>query len=186
MDTLWTITAFKEGAVFTAFDIETTGLDPARDSIAEIGALKFTNQGVIDRFSQLINPGIPMPPGAGKVNNITDDMLGKQPPLQEALPAFLRFCTDSILIAHNAPFDCGFINAGLSRLYDDGYVSVSSLPNRIVDTLPLARTLLPGREHYNLQDISSAIGLKAENAHRAADDARLCMELFITLIGSVR
>ena len=178
----WAIAAFKEGSLFTAFDIETTGLDSKRDSIVEIGAIRFSGQGIIDRYSQLIDPGIPMPPGAAKVNNITDAMLAGQPPIQEALPAFLRFAADSVIVAHNAPFDCGFVNQSLSRLYDDGYVSVAVLPHRIADTLTLARKLLPGRDHYNLQDISAFLGFKAEAAHRALDDARLCMELFIYLL----
>jgi len=122
-----------------------------------------------------------MPAEAGRVNNITDQMLAGQPSIQEALPAFLDFSADSIILAHNAPFDCGFLNAGLSRLFDDGYVQFSQLPNRIADTLSMARQIIPGQKHYNLQDICTALGLKAEAAHRALDDARLCMELFVQL-----
>lgn len=177
----WALKAFNDGAVFTAFDIETTGLDNRRDSIVEIGAVRFNVQGVIGRYSQLADPGFPMPPEAGRVNKITDKMLAGQPPIQEVLPAFLRFAEDSIIVAHNAPFDCGFVNRSLSRLCDDGYVSTPSLPNRIADTLPLARSLLPGMTHYNLQAIAASLGINAEAAHRALDDARLCMELFIFL-----
>jgi DNA polymerase-3 subunit epsilon len=177
----WALDAFKAGETFTAFDIETTGLDNRRDSIVEIGAIRFNSQGITGRYSQLIDPGIPMPPEAGKVNNITDAMLAGQPPIQEVLPAFLRFAEDSAIVAHNAPFDCGFVNQNLSRLYDDGYVSLTALPHRVADTLSLARILLPGRDHYNLQDLSASLGFKAEAAHRALDDARLCMELFIYL-----
>jgi len=177
----WALDAFEEGADFTAFDIETTGLDSRRDSIVEIGAVRFNKQGIIDRFSQLADPGLPMPAGAGKVNNITDEMLAGQPPIQEVLPAFLRFAGDSIMLAHNAPFDCGFVNQRLSQLCDDGYVHCPALPNRVADTLPLARRLLPGRNRYNLQDIAASLGFKAEAAHRAFDDARLCMEIFMYL-----
>jgi len=122
-----------------------------------------------------------MPAEAGRVNNITDQMLAGQPSIQEALPAFLDFSADSIILAHNAPFDCGFLNAGLSRLFDDGYVQFSQLSNRIADTLPMARQIIPGQKHYNLQDICAVLGLKAEAAHRALDDARLCLELFVQL-----
>jgi DNA polymerase-3 subunit epsilon len=177
----WAFTAFEQEADFTAFDIETTGLDNRRDSIVEIGAVRFNKQGIIDRFSQLCDPGFPMPAAAGKVNNITDEMLAGQPPIQEVLPAFLRFATGSIVVAHNAPFDCGFVNRSLSRLCDDGYVNYPTLPNPVADTLLLARRLLPGRSHYNLQDIAASLGFKAEAAHRAFDDARLCMELFLYL-----
>jgi DNA polymerase-3 subunit epsilon len=178
----WALAAFEEGEDFTAFDIETTGLDNRRDSIVEIGAVRFNGQGVIDRYAQLADPGIPMPAGAGRVNNITDEMLAGQPPIQEVLPAFLRFAGDSIVVAHNAPFDCGFVNSSLSRLCDDGYVASPALPNRVADTLPLARRLLPGRDHYRLQSLTAALGIRAEAAHRALDDARLCMELFVFLV----
>jgi DNA polymerase-3 subunit epsilon len=124
-----------------------------------------------------------MPEEAGRVNNISDAMLAGQPSVQEVLPVFLNFSADSVILAHNAPFDCGFINVNLLRLYDDGYVPFPALPNRVADTLPLARQILPGRKHYNLQDISADLGLKAEAAHRALDDARLCMELFVYLSG---
>ena len=177
----WALAAFQEGADFTAFDIETTGLDNRWDSIVEIGAVRFNKQGIIDRYAQLSDPGFPMPAEAGRVNNITDEMLAGQPSIQEVLPVFLRFSADSIVLAHNAPFDCGFINRSLSRLCDDGYVQHSVLPNRVADTLPLARRLLPGRSHYHLQDIAASLGFKAEAAHRALDDARLCMEIFVYL-----
>jgi DNA polymerase-3 subunit epsilon len=177
----WAFDAFGAGETFTAFDVETTGLDNRRDSIVEIGAVKFNRQGEIERYSTLIDPGFPMPEAAGKVNNITDAMLAGQPPIQEALPAFLRFAADTAIVAHNASFDCGFVNVGLSRLFDDGYVLFSALPNRIADTLPLARRLLPGRERYNLQHLAASLDIRATAAHRAFDDARLCMELFIRL-----
>jgi DNA polymerase-3 subunit epsilon len=177
----WALSAFAQGEDFTAFDIETTGLDNRRDSIVEIGALRFNRTGIISQYAQLIDPGIPMPAEAGRVNNITDEMLAGQPSVQETLPVFLNFCAGSIILAHNAPFDCGFINQNLSRLYDDGYVPYPSLPNRIADTLPLARRLLPGRPHYNLQDLAAYLDITAEAAHRALDDARLCMEIFVYL-----
>jgi DNA polymerase-3 subunit epsilon len=177
----WAFEAFGRGEVFTAFDVETTGLNNRRDSIVEIGAIRFGAEGEIGRFSTLVDPGFPMPEEAAKVNNITDEMLAGQPTIQEALPAFLRFADDSILIAHNAPFDCGFVNAGLGRLYDDGYSAVAALPNRAADTLIMARRFLPGRNRYKLQDIAADVGIQALEAHRAFDDTRLCMELFLHL-----
>jgi DNA polymerase-3 subunit epsilon len=177
----WAFEAFGRGEVFTAFDVETTGLNNRRDSIVEIGAIRFSAEGEIGRFSTLVDPGFPMPEEAAKVNNITDEMLAGQPTIQEALPAFLRFADDSILIAHNAPFDCGFVNAGLGRLYDDGYTAVAALPNRAADTLVMARRFLPGRGRYNLQDITASVGIRSLEAHRAFDDARLCMELFLIM-----
>jgi DNA polymerase-3 subunit epsilon len=182
----WALAAYTEGAVCTAFDIETTGLDPKRDRIVEFGAVKFDRRGLIARYTALINPGISMPAEAGRVNGITDAMLSGQPPIETALPDLLRFVRETLIVAHNAPFDCGFVNANLDRLYREGPAAWTppfpALPNKIADTLPLARRFFPGRARYNLQDLALDLGLKAEAAHRALDDARLCMELFIRLI----
>jgi DNA polymerase-3 subunit epsilon len=177
----WAFDAFKAGETFTAFDLETTGLDNVHDRIVEIGAFQFNRQRVIGSYSQLIDPGFPMPAEAGRVNNISDAMLAGQPSIQETLPAFLNFISGSIILAHNAPFDCGFVNSSLFRLFDDGYVSFPALVCRIADTLPLARRLLPGMAHYNLQYVADSLDIRAEAAHRALDDARLCMEIFTSL-----
>jgi len=169
----WTKKAYIEGAVFTAFDLETTGLDPQRDQIAEIGAVKFDNKGLIARFSTLINPGIPMPPEAGRVNNITDEMLAGKPDIGEVLPVFVNFVKNSIILAYNAPFDCGFINEKLKN------TPTQSLPNLIADILVFARECFPGRKSYSLQKLAAELGIHAQDAHRAEDDALLCMEIFI-------
>ncbi|MDR1566929.1 MAG: 3'-5' exonuclease [Treponema sp.] len=163
---------YAGNGIFTAFDLETTGLDPRNDHIVEIGAVKFDRRGLIARFSTLINPGIPMPPEAGKVNNISDEMLAGKPPLDEVLPDFIRFIRDTVLTAYNAPFDCGFINERLKTKMD-------SLPNPVADTLAIAREVFPGRRSYKLQDLAAELQISAAEAHRAEDDARLCMEIFI-------
>jgi DNA polymerase-3 subunit epsilon len=82
----WAIKAYAEGAVFVAFDLETTGLDPHLDHIVEIGAVKFDKKGIIARFSTLVNPGVPMPAEAARVNNISDEMLKGKPSVGESGP----------------------------------------------------------------------------------------------------
>ena len=185
----WALAAYAEGAVFTAFDIETTGLEPKRDRIVEFGAVKFDRRGVIARYAALIDPGIPMPAEAGRVNRITDAMLAGQPPIEEALPDLLRFAHNTVIVAHNASFDCGFVNANLARLYDADAAAwrppFPALPNRIADTLLMARRFFPGRSRYSLQELALDLGLRAEAAHRALDDARLCMEIFIKMSAPV-
>jgi DNA polymerase-3 subunit epsilon len=200
-----------EGPIFIAFDTETTGLEPKTDKIVEIGAVKFDRLGLIGRFSVLINPGIPMPAEAARVNGITDEMLRKQPPLEEVLPDFLRFIGKGILVAHNAPFDVSFINAALGYYWKNAEdrekgstnqlslldpvasepeVQVDepaeiwkppfpALPHKIVDTRILAKELIPGRYSYKLQDLAEYLKIKAIEAHRAEDDARVCMEVFL-------
>jgi len=165
----YALKAYAGGAVFVAFDLETTGLEPRRDKIVEIGAVKFNRMGIIARFSTLINPGIPMPEEAGRVNNISDEMLRGKPSLDEALPDFLSFIGKTVLAAHNAPFDCGFINAKLK----------TPLPNPIADTLVFSREVFRGLPSYSLQNLAAALRIPVRDAHRAEDDARLCMEILV-------
>lgn len=194
------------GEVFVAFDLETTGLDARRERIVEIGAVKFDARGPVGRFSVLIDPGIPMPAEASRINGITDAMLAGKPKLDEVLPDFLRFIAGSTLVAHNAPFDCGFVDAALaerfekarrsraedpaqgSLLADPGEAALAApawappypaLPNRVVDTKNYAKEAFPGRWKYALQELAKYLGIDAREAHRAEDDARVCMELFI-------
>jgi DNA polymerase-3 subunit epsilon len=183
------VEAYKEGAVFTAFDLETTGLDPEKDCIVEIGAVKFDRRGPICRYNVLVNPEIPMPAEAGRVNGITDEMLAGQPSLETVFPDFLALIKGTVLAAHNAPFDRGFVDAKLAALHRAGGNDLfgarvwtppfPALPNRTADTLVLSRRSFPGRARYALQEIAADLGIRAVNAHRAEDDACLCMELFI-------
>ncbi|MDR0720448.1 MAG: 3'-5' exonuclease [Treponema sp.] len=183
---------FAGGALFTAFDLETTGLDPQKDKIVEIGAVKFDRLGITARFSALVNPGIPIAPEASKVNHITDAMLIGEPAIEETLPGFIRFIGDSMLIAHNATFDCGFINAELKRLCG-GQGLLAETPwvppyqrlpeSRVIDTLTMSRDLDPSRQTHKLQDLAAGYNIPSAAAHRAEDDARVCMEIFIRLLG---
>ena len=175
------LNAYNKGSAFTAFDIETTGLEPGLDKIVEIGAVKFDKMGIIARFSALINPGIPMPKEAERVNNISDEMLREKPSLEEVFPDFIRFVHGTVLVAHNAPFDCGFINERLKKFPDSPF---PSLPNYIVDTLVISRELFPGFRSYSLQNLAQALGISIFDAHRAEDDARLCMEIFLRCLGA--
>jgi DNA polymerase-3 subunit epsilon len=176
----WAARAYYDSALFAAFDLETTGLDPRRDRIVEIGAVKFDRQGLIGRFSALINPGIPMPVEASRVNGITDALLKGKPYIDQVFPDFLRFIGDTVLAAHNAPFDAGFINEKLRA--DSG----ESLPNRLVDTLAYARERFPGRNSYKLQNLAASLGIASGEVHRAEEDARICMEIFIRCAGPPR
>jgi DNA polymerase-3 subunit epsilon len=207
----WVIPEFTAGKHFVVFDLETTGLDPKKDKIVEIGAVKFDRNGIIARFSVLINPGIPMPYAASQVNHITDEMLKDKPALKDVLPDFIRFIDGAILMAHNSGFDCGFINEALSKCYtevkksdDQSYqpsllddeippeqtqrwnAPYPAMPNHIIDTIPLAKQAFPGRYKYNLQDLSRDLGIQSIDAHRAEDDARVCMEIFLKCVEQMR
>ena len=189
----WAVNAYTEGASFVSFDLETTGLDPVKDRIAEIGAVKFDNRGLIARFSTLVNPGISMPAEAGRVNHISDEMLAGKPDIDKVLPDFLSFIDKSIIVAYNAPFDCGFVNEILKKRWeksDNAFFSEKepgsspfpALPNPIADVLVYARGQFPGRRSYSLQNMAADLGIPVRDAHRAEDDARLCMEIFIRAV----
>ena len=184
----WALDAYKKGTAFAAFDVETTGLEPRLDQIVEIGAVKFDRNGLIARFSTLINPGIPMPAGAERVNKISDEMLKGKPPLDEVFPDFVYFIRGAVLAAHNTAFDCGFINEKLKERWERSKPWVPpfpSLPNPIADTLVISREVFPGRRSYSLQNLAADFNIPALDAHRAEDDARLCMEIFIRCLGAV-
>lgn len=160
---------------FIAFDLETTGTVPGVDRIVEIGAVKFNNLEVEAVFSTLINPGKPIPPGATAVNGITDDMVAQAPDIELILPEFSKFCEDLILVAHNAPFDSQFLMADFKRL------EVSGPTGTVVDTLPIARKVLPGLPNYKLGTLVQHLKIPSSNFHRAEEDATYCGRLFIEL-----
>lgn len=166
------LAAVYDAAVFIAFDTETTGLDPLAGRIVEIGAVKFDRRGMIARYNVLINPEMPMPEEAGKVNGITDEMLKDKPLIAAVFPDFFDFIGNGILVAHNAPFDISYINAELKR------IERAPLANKVVDTRIFAKEVFPGLARYALQDLAVQFGITALEAHRAEDDARVCMELF--------
>lgn len=158
-------------AAFVAFDFETTGLDGRNDRIVEIGALRFGPDGEGEAFQTLVDPGRPIPWGASRVNGITDAMVRGQGDLETALPRFLAFAGGAVLVAHNAPFDLGFLKAGLARL------GLKAPANPTVDTCALARLALPGRPSYSLQNLARDFRVDPGSAHRALDDARVCARL---------
>ena len=166
------LAAVYDTAAFIAFDTETTGLDPASGRIVEIGAVKFDRCGVIARYNVLINPEMPMPEEAGKVNGITDAMLKDKPVIADVFPDFFDFIGTGVLVAHNAPFDINYVNAELKR------IGKPPLANKAVDTRIFAKEVFPGLSSYALQDLAVQFGITALEAHRAEDDARVCMELF--------
>ena len=166
------ISVVYDKATFVAFDTETTGLRPDENKVVEIGAVKFNKDGIISRFSVLINPEMVMPEEAKAVNHITDEMLKDQPIFKDIAKDFLRFIQNSVLIAHNASFDINFINTELKNC------KIGRLTNKVLDTLIFAREVFPRLDSYKLQDLAKRFEIIAFEAHRAEDDSRVCMEFF--------
>ena len=160
---------------FVVFDIETTGFSAAEDRIIEIGAVKITDGAIVDRFSTFVNPEVPIPFEIQQLTHIADDMVLEAPKIEEALPAFLDFVGESALVAHNAGFDVGFIEQNCVRLG-------RSRTFTSVDTVGLARVLLPTLSKYKLNIVAKALNISLENHHRAVDDAAATAEIYVKFI----
>ena len=159
---------------FVVFDIETTGFSPLKNKIIEIGAVKLRDGRVAERFSQFVDPEEPIPYDIQKLTSITDaDVMG-QGTYEKWIPAFLEFCKDAVIVAHNARFDTNFIGH---------YAGLLGLPYSptIVDTVGLSRMLLPQLGRYRLDTVAKELGVSLENHHRAVDDAEATAGIFLKL-----
>lgn len=161
---------------FIAFDLETTGTVPGVDQIVEIGAVRIDAGRVDAVFSTLINPQIPIPPGATAVNGITNDMVAGKPRIEDILNSFAEFCADDVLVAHNAPFDSQFLVADIKK-----YESLSP-KGIVVDTLPMARKLIPGLANYKLGTLVQHFKIPSTDFHRAEEDATYCGMVFWEMV----
>lgn len=160
---------------FVVFDIETTGFSPVRNRIIEIGAVKVSGGEIVDRFSVFVNPEVPIPFEIEKLTSINDDMVMGAPTIDVILPQFLDFCDGCVLVAHNAGFDMSFIMENCRRL---GYPQEFTY----VDTVPIARMLLPNQAKHTLDAVAKTLGISLENHHRAVDDAGCTAEIFVKFI----
>ena len=150
---------------FVVFDFETTGLSPAIDRITEIGAVVFENGEMGQTYCEFVNPQMPIPSKIVDLTGITDNMVKNAPTEDIAIPAFLDFIgEDAVLVAHNAPFDVGFLNAACKRLGIERQFTY-------IDTVPLSRALYPDANGHKLNQMIKLLGLPDFNHHRASDDA---------------
>jgi DNA polymerase III subunit epsilon len=161
---------------FIAFDLETTGIVAGADQIVEIGAVRFVDGQPHDMFVTLVNPRKMIPPAASAVNNITDEMVAGKPFIEDLLPAFAEFCADDPLIAHNASFDAQFLTADIKKHETPAPFGV------VLDTLQIARKVLPGLPNYKLGTLVQHLKIAPTgNYHRAQADAIACGFLFNNL-----
>ena len=161
---------------FVVFDIETTGLNSHTNKIIEIGAVKIKAGRIIDRYSQLINPGISIPYHITEITSITNEQVANQPKIDEVIGKFVDFIGDAVLVAHNAPFDMGFIKRDIKE-----YLNID-LENSVIDTLQMARDLFPDFKKYGLGDLNKSLGLALEKHHRAVDDSQATANMFIIFL----
>ena len=165
---------------FVVFDLETTGLNPKNDHIIEIGAVKISNRKVIDSFSTFVHTDRKLPEKIIELTSITDDMLVGQPDIGDALPSFLDFAKGSVLVAHNAKFDVGFIREKAKVL------SIENYNPSTLDTLELSKALIKDVKNHRLNTLTKKLGISLLNHHRAVDDANATGQLFIILLNKLR
>ena len=160
---------------YVVFDLETTGLSPDKNKIIEIGAVKVVDGAITERFSTFVNPEVPIPYNIEQLTSIKDDMVLDAPKIEEILPEFMKFCEGTVMVAHNAEFDTGFIRKNCERM---------GLPFdfTIADTVALARILLPQLNRFKLDTVAKAVGVSLDHHHRAVDDAACTAEIFVKFI----
>ncbi|MEY8390680.1 PolC-type DNA polymerase III [Lachnospiraceae bacterium 45-W7] len=157
---------------YVVFDLETTGFSPVNHKIIEIGAVKVTEGKITDRFSTFVNPEVPIPFKIEELTGIRDDMVLDAPKIEEILPEFVRFCEGAIMVAHNAGFDMSFIGKNCER-------QGLSCDYTVIDTVALARVLMPQLNRFKLDTVAKALKISLENHHRAVDDAACTAEIFL-------
>lgn len=164
---------------FVVFDLETTGFSPEQNQIIEIGAVKVQNGRVTDKFSTFVNPEVPIPFRIEELTSISDEMVIDAPVIAKVLPEFMAFCEGCVMVAHNASFDMSFIEANCARL---------GLPcdKTSVDTVAMARVLLPALNRFKLDTVAKAVGVALNHHHRAVDDAGCTAEIFEKFLAMLR
>lgn len=160
---------------FVVFDIETTGFSPHTNKIIEIGAVRVENGKVVDRFSSFVNPQVPIPFKIENLTGINDSMVINADTIEVVLPKFLKFVQGAALVAHNAGFDMSFIEKNCDNLgYPHDFTSV--------DTVGMARFLMPGLNRFKLDTVAKALGVALLSHHRAVDDAACTADIFVKFI----
>jgi DNA polymerase III epsilon subunit family exonuclease len=164
---------------FIAFDLETTGLSQDFNRIVEVGAVRFRADGTeLDRMDQLVDPPCAIPDDVIKIHGITEEMVQGQPPIEQVLPKFVRFlgCPETILLAHNASFDVGFLSAAFGRC---GAI----LPEHpVIDTLTLSRRTIPRLRNHRLETVARHLRIADSTEHRALGDALVVQSVFLKLL----
>ncbi|WP_165004829.1 MULTISPECIES: PolC-type DNA polymerase III [unclassified Enterococcus] len=152
-------------STYVVFDVETTGLSAVYDTIIELAAVKMYKGNVIESFDEFIDPGHPLSRTTVDLTGITDEMVRGSKSEEEVLRLFLEFSKDTILVAHNATFDMGFLNTSYAKY------GIPEAENPVIDTLELARYLYPQFKRFGLGVLSKKFGVSLEQHHRAIYDA---------------
>lgn len=171
----WLSLAYNE---FIVVDLETTGLNKNNDYIIEVAAIRYQKGYEVDKFVTLINPCVYIPAGVSRIHGIYNEHVANSPTIEKVLPRLLDYLGNSLLVAHNANFDIGFIEVWAGRLSYEPHWNY-------VDTISVAKKFIPGLPNYKQHTILDAIGYKQNRYHRAEDDCRGCAEIMNIGINSL-
>lgn len=168
-------------ASFVVIDLETTGAKAPPCRITEIGAFRVENSAVTASFQTLVNPEMPIPQFITELTGISDEMVSTAPRFSDIADDLLRFIGDSVLVAHNSPFDLAFLNHEIARVHADCRIA-----NPDLCTVRLSRQLLPDIENHKLKTVARHYSIDLINHHRASDDAYATAMIFINLLEVLR
>ena len=163
---------------YTVFDTETTGLNPSQgDEIIQLGAIRIVNGRILSKevFDQLIDPKRAIPPSSTAIHGIHPSDVVGQPTIETVLPLFHRFCTDTVLVAHNADFD---LRCLALKERETGV----EFNQPVLDTLLLSAIAHPFQDSHNLDKVAERLGIEIQDRHTALGDAKLTAEIFIRLL----
>ena len=167
-----------ERADYVVFDLETTGTRPGSARIVEVGAVRISALAQVARFERLVDPGVPIPPVITALTGISPAHVRGRPRIDRVIDEFLRFCAGAILVAHNARFDIGFVDAELHRLRG------GRLAAPVIDTVALGRRLLGDRlPRMDLGTLADRFDTDVRPCHRALPDAEATAEVLVQLLG---
>lgn len=166
---------------FVVFDLETTGAKSPPCRVTEIGAFRVKNGKIVEEFHTLINPETAIPPFITQLTGISDQMVRNAPKFGEIADKFLDFIGDSVMVAHNAPFDMRFLNHEIGRVYEN-----YRLANPAICTVRLSRRLNPNVENHRLNTLANYYSVALINHHRASDDARATAHIFVNLLAELQ
>lgn len=162
---------------YVVFDFETTGAKCPPCRVTEIGAYRVEKGNITDKFHTLVNPETPIPIFITQLTGISDSMVRNAPKFRDVADDFLSFIGDSVLVAHNAPFDIRFLNYEIGKIYD-GY----RVANPHLCTVQLSRRLVPHIENHKLNTVAQHFRVNLENHHRASHDAHATAKIFVNLL----
>ena len=164
---------------FTAIDTETTGFNAQKHRVIEIGAVKFRNGQILSHRKWLVKPAVEIPLAVQRIHGITPAMVTDAPPIKDVLPQLRAFIKDTIVLAHNAPFDRAFLSLEFHR------AQLEPPREKIVDTLRVLRVLYPDFKSHRLSSIAEEMQVKHEVAHRALADATMLANVFMKVIDAL-